>query len=325
MNFFWFFFLIFGFPCCCTYGDLSIDVSITNVGLISTKPGRFLFSGYSMLGVRTNFNFVNFELFWKEIQIFGFPWCSNCEDLFNDVLITVVGLILTKPRWFLFSGYGQTERRTDRETDRQTRFWNPHTETCRHTKNSNSKLVVSCRSLYASPEDGDAWKVHNTWIDLTTYLFLNPFGTAIWNNFIFSKISFIITYFESTWYAEGLKKWKLWEMKNYNVASAVTVSEERGVISGKYQWLPEMPTGKTELYEIIAELYESWRGRWVFYMNLNLLKLKVSCLILDTVKRRAATAVAVSTEKGVNLSQNEATEWWPEMPTEKLTQNELHD
>ena len=71
-------------------------------------------------------------------------------------------------------------------------------------------------------------------------------------------------------------------MKNYNVASAVTVSEERGVISGKYQWLPEMPTGKTEL--------------------------KVSCLILDMVKR-AATGVAVSTEKGVNLSQNEATEW----------------
>ena len=72
-------------------------------------------------------------------------------------------------------------------------------------------------------------------------------------------------------------------MKNYNVASAVTVSEERGVISGKYQWLPEMPTGKTEL--------------------------KVSCLILDTVKRRGATGVAVSTEKGVNLSQDEATEW----------------
>ena len=60
-------------------------------------------------------------------------------------------------------------------------------------------------------------------------------------------------------------------MKNYNVASAVTVSEERGVISGKYQWLPEMPTGKTEL--------------------------KVSCLILDTVKRRGATGVAVSTER----------------------------
>ena len=35
-------------------------------------------------------------------------------------------------------------------------------------------------------------------------------------------------------------------MKNYNVASAVTVSKEMGAISGKYQWLPEMQTGKTE-------------------------------------------------------------------------------
>ena len=40
--------------------------------------------------------------------------------------------------------------------DRRTRFWNPHMETCRHTKNFNSKLVVSCRSLYASPEDWNA-------------------------------------------------------------------------------------------------------------------------------------------------------------------------
>ena len=38
--------------------------------------------------------------------------------------------------------------------DRQTQFWNPHMETCRHTKIStqSSKLVVSCRSLYASPD-----------------------------------------------------------------------------------------------------------------------------------------------------------------------------
>ena len=73
----------------------------------------------------------------------------------------------------------------------------------------------------------------------------NPFGTAIWNNFIFSEISFITTYLESHWYAESLKKWKLWEMKNYNLASAVTVSEKSGAISGNR--LPEMPTGKTEL------------------------------------------------------------------------------
>ena len=41
-------------------------------------------------------------------------------------------------------------------TDRQRGFWNPHMETCRHTKNFNTKLRVSCRSLYASPDHGDA-------------------------------------------------------------------------------------------------------------------------------------------------------------------------
>ena len=59
---------------------------------------------------------------------------------------------------------GQTDGQTDRRTDRQTRFWNPHMETCEDSKTEthkkistqNSKLVVSCRSLYASPEDGDA-------------------------------------------------------------------------------------------------------------------------------------------------------------------------
>ena len=76
---------------------------------------------------------------------------------------------------------------------------------------------------------------------------LLQYETAIWNNFIFSEIYSIITYLDSHWYDESLKKWKLWEMKNYNVASAVlTVSEESGAISGN-QWLPEMPTGKTEL------------------------------------------------------------------------------
>ena len=34
----------FGFPCCSTREDLSIDVSITNVGLILTMLGRFIFS-----------------------------------------------------------------------------------------------------------------------------------------------------------------------------------------------------------------------------------------------------------------------------------------
>ena len=38
---------IFGFPCCSTREDLSIDVSITNVGLKLMKLGCFFFfSGY---------------------------------------------------------------------------------------------------------------------------------------------------------------------------------------------------------------------------------------------------------------------------------------
>ena len=39
----------------------------------------------------------------------GLPCCSTREDLSIDVSITNVGLILTKLRWFLFSGYGQTD------------------------------------------------------------------------------------------------------------------------------------------------------------------------------------------------------------------------
>ena len=38
---------------------------------------------------------------------------------------------------------GQTDGQTDRRTDRQTRIWNPHMETCRHTKNFNSKLKIN--------------------------------------------------------------------------------------------------------------------------------------------------------------------------------------
>ena len=137
-NFDFFFFLnqIFGFPCCSTREDLSIDMSITNVGLILTKLRWFQRFSTSQNS--------NFELFEKKL---GFPCCSTREDLSIDVSITNVGLILTKLWWFLFSGYGQMDRQG---------FWNPHMETCRHTKNFNSKLVVSCRSLYASPEDGDA-------------------------------------------------------------------------------------------------------------------------------------------------------------------------
>ena len=128
-------FHIFGFPWCSTREDLSIDVSITNVGLILTKLWWF------QLFVESQNS--NFELFLKKIQILGFPWCSTREDLSIDASITNVGLTLTKLGWFLFSGYGQMDGRTDGRTYRQTRFWNPYMETCRHTKNFNSKLKIS--------------------------------------------------------------------------------------------------------------------------------------------------------------------------------------
>ena len=83
---------ILGSPCCSTRQDLSIDVSITNEGLILTKLRWF------QLFVKSQNS--NFELFWKKNQIFGFPWCSTREDLSIDVSITNVGLMLTKPRWF---------------------------------------------------------------------------------------------------------------------------------------------------------------------------------------------------------------------------------
>ena len=57
------------------------------------------FLGIRKLGVRTEFNFVNFELF-ENFHISGFPWCSTREDHSIDVSITNVGLILTKLRWF---------------------------------------------------------------------------------------------------------------------------------------------------------------------------------------------------------------------------------
>ena len=97
---------------CSTREDFSIDVSITNVGLILTKLRLFQLFAKSQNS--------NFELFWEKNQIFGFPCCITREDLSIDVSITNVGLILTKLWWFLFSGYGQMDRQTDGQTDRQT-------------------------------------------------------------------------------------------------------------------------------------------------------------------------------------------------------------
>ena len=107
-------FYIFRFPWCSTREDLSIDVSITNVGLILTKLRWF------QLFVKSQNS--NFDLFWKKNQIFGIPWCSTREDLSIDVSITNLALILTKLWWFLFSEWGQTDRQTD--TDLESSYGN---------------------------------------------------------------------------------------------------------------------------------------------------------------------------------------------------------
>ena len=91
---------------------------------------------------------IQFRTFCKKNQIFMFLCCSSREDLSIDVSITNVGLILTK-LWRFFS----------RGTDRQTRIWNlSYGNMSAHKKIStqSSKLVVNRRSLYASPEVGDA-------------------------------------------------------------------------------------------------------------------------------------------------------------------------
>ena len=132
-----------------TREDLSVDISITNVGLILTKPGRFCFSAYGNSGFGQN-SISSISNFLKNFHIFGFPWCSTREDLSIDVSITNVGLILTKLWWYLFSG-------TDRRTDRHgfgILIWK-HVVTQKISTQS-SKLVVSRRSRYASPEFGDA-------------------------------------------------------------------------------------------------------------------------------------------------------------------------
>ena len=45
---------------------------------------------------KSKFNFIFFFL----NQFLGFPWCSTRKNLSIDVAITIVGLILTKLRWF---------------------------------------------------------------------------------------------------------------------------------------------------------------------------------------------------------------------------------
>ena len=97
----------------------------------------------------------NFELFLKKKKnpIFEFPCCSTREDLSIDVSITNVGLILTKLWRYLFSGCGQTDRRTDRQRHGFGILIFKHVGTQKISTQS-SKLVVSRRSLYASRRSG---------------------------------------------------------------------------------------------------------------------------------------------------------------------------
>ena len=90
---------IFWLLCCSTREDLSVDVSITYVGLILTKPGRFFFSAYGNSRYGQN-SISSISNFLKNFHISGFPWCSTREDHSIDASITNVGLILTKLRWF---------------------------------------------------------------------------------------------------------------------------------------------------------------------------------------------------------------------------------
>ena len=118
--------------------DLSIDVSITNVGLILTKLRWF-----QLFVISQN---SNFELFWKKIQIFGFPCCSTRKDLSIDVSITNVG----DKDWYQrrqgnFSGY--------RQTDNVLEFAFGNMSAHKKISSHSPKLMVSCWSLNASPED----------------------------------------------------------------------------------------------------------------------------------------------------------------------------
>ena len=60
------------------------------------------FSSSAQVKIKVKFNFkLKKKKNW-------FPCCSTREDLSVDVSITYVRLLLTKPRWFLFSAYGNS-------------------------------------------------------------------------------------------------------------------------------------------------------------------------------------------------------------------------
>ena len=89
----------FWFPCCSTCEDLSVDVSITYLGLVLAKPGRFLFSAYGNSGYGQN-SISSISNFLKKFTFSGFHGVVLArEDHSIDASITDVGLILTKLRW----------------------------------------------------------------------------------------------------------------------------------------------------------------------------------------------------------------------------------
>ena len=102
--------------------------SITNVGLLSTNPGQFLFSGYGQNSISSISNLKK--------KLLEFTCCNTPKDLSIDVSITNVGLILTKPGWFLFLGYGQKDGKTDRVLESSHGNMSAH-------KNFNSKFKIS--------------------------------------------------------------------------------------------------------------------------------------------------------------------------------------
>ena len=61
----------FWFPCCSTRKDLFVDVSITYVGLILTKPGRF-FSRHTGTRGMDRIQFRQFRTLKKKITFLGF-------------------------------------------------------------------------------------------------------------------------------------------------------------------------------------------------------------------------------------------------------------
>ena len=64
---------IFWFPCCSTREDLSVDVSITYVGLILTKLARAIFfSRHSETRGTDRIQFRQFRTFWKNFTFLGF-------------------------------------------------------------------------------------------------------------------------------------------------------------------------------------------------------------------------------------------------------------